>query len=113
MVTLSIVEDPVLELVLQLRQEQWLSRSRNADREPWLRNNEMDGCWRRIPERTASESVRVGFIGDADSGANLNDGGDDDRVRQRTTTRRHRPEVCVCSKTTSVSFETFQGQHSI
>ena len=29
-VTLSIVEDPVLELVLQLRQEQWLSRSRNA-----------------------------------------------------------------------------------
>ena len=40
-VTLSIVEDPVLELVLQLRQEQWLSRSRNADREPWLRNNEM------------------------------------------------------------------------
>ena len=36
MVTLSIVEDPVLELVLQLRQEQWLSWSRNSDREPPL-----------------------------------------------------------------------------
>ena len=43
--------------------------------------------------------------------ANLNDGGgdSDDRVCQRTTTRRHRPEVCGCNKTISVSFVKFNS----